>query len=455
MLNQLSDAINKYKKRVDYLEVRAEESEGTGIKFRGKEMESVSQPSSRGGCVRALYKGGWGFVSFNDLDKLADKIEEAVSQARLVGRGKSRLAQVEPVEDEIRMIFRNDPRKISLKEKVDQMRDYHDQIWAVSPLVSDASVVYSDSFSRVYFASSEGTKIVQEFSGITAGFSVVARKNGLLQSNAAAVFDKSDYSVVRTLGARITQRVKLAVDLLEAEQVKSGQYTVVLNPVMAGNFIHEAFGHLSEADSVYENKKLRQIMRLGRRLGADGLNVVDDPTLEDGWGSYNYDDEGVRPQKTYLIREGILSGRMHSRETAGKMGEAPTGNARAAGFRFRPLVRMSNTFIEAGKVGFDEMLKDIKLGIYACNFWGGQTNQEMFTFTPGWAYMIRNGQLAELVRDVKLTGNVFETLGNIEMIGDDLGLRMEPGKCGKGGQYLRVDAGAPHVRIKNATVAGK
>ena len=196
-------------------------------------------------------------------------------------------------------------------------------------------------------------------------------------------------------------------------------------------------------------------MRLGRRLGADGLNVVDDPTLEDGWGSYNYDDEGVRPQKTYLIREGILSGRMHSRETAGKMGEAPTGNARAAGFRFRPLVRMSNTFIEAGKVGFDEMLKDIKLGIYACNFWGGQTNQEMFTFTPGWAYMIRNGQLAELVRDVKLTGNVFETLGNIEMIGDDLGLRMEPGKCGKGGQYLRVDAGAPHVRIKNATVAGK
>ncbi|MBU1110844.1 TldD/PmbA family protein [Patescibacteria group bacterium] len=455
MLNQLSDAIAKYKKRVDYLEIRAEESEDTNVQFRGKEMESVSQPFGHGGCVRALYKGGWGFVSFNDLTELSSKIEEAVSQARLVGCEKSQLARVEGVEDDVKVTFKNDPRKVALKDKVGQMQDYHRQVWEASSLVSDVSVVYSDGFSRVYFVSSQGARLVQEFSGIMTGFSVVAREKDLLQRNSATVFDQYDYSIVETLKPKINERVTMAADLLKAKSMKGGNYTVIMDPVMAGTFIHEAFGHLSEADHVYENKELCRIMKLGRRVGSASLNVVDEPTMKDGWGSYDYDDEGVKSTKTYLIKNGILSGRLHSRETAGKMGETPTGNARAAGFRSRPLVRMSNTYIEAGKASFDDMLKDIKLGVYACSFIGGYTDREMFTFTPRWAFMIRNGQLAELVRDVKLTGNVFKTLDNIEMIGNDLRLKVEPGMCGKGGQHIMVDTGAPHVRIKNITIAGQ
>jgi len=144
-----------------------------------------------------------------------------------------------------------------------------------------------------------------------------------------------------------------AVKLLSAPQAAGGEYTVVLDPVLAGVFAHEAFGHLSESDFVYENQRLQELMVLGRRFGDKHLNIVDGAAVPGLRGSYKYDDEGVPAGKTHLIREGILEGRLHSRETAAKMGEMPTGNARALNYLFPPIVRMTNTFIEPGSTSFD------------------------------------------------------------------------------------------------------
>jgi TldD protein len=246
-----------------------------------------------------------------------------------------------------------------------------------------------------------------------------------------------------------------AVELLSAPQAKGGEYTVVLDPVLAGVFVHEAFGHLSESDFVYENDRLRQIMTLGKQFGGKQLNIVDAATVPGLRGSYKYDDEGVPATKTYLIREGKLVGRLHSRETAAKMQEKPTGNARALNYRYPPIVRMTNTYIEPGSVSFTEMISDIKEGIYAKNWYGGTTSMEMFTFSAGEAYMIRNGKLAEALRPVMLTGNVFTTLKNIDAIGNDLEMN-QGGGCGKGGQVpLPVANGSPHIRIRHCLVGGK
>jgi TldD protein len=139
------------------------------------------------------------------------------------------------------------------------------------------------------------------------------------------------------------------------------------------------------------------------------------------------------------------------------MGEEPTGNARAVHFQHPPLVRMTNTYIDAGNAKFEEMIKDIDLGVYAINSIGGQTAMEMFTFSAAHGYMIRDGQVAELVRDVVLTGNVFDTLLNIDMIGDKVGWEDNgPGGCGKGGQApLKTGNGGPHIRIQNCVVGGQ
>ncbi|MBF8265111.1 MAG: peptidase U62, modulator of DNA gyrase, partial [Dehalococcoidia bacterium] len=175
---------------------------------------------------------------------------------------------------------------------------------------------------------------------------------------------------------------------------------------------------------IYENPQLKEIMTLGRKFGGKHLNIADGAAIPGLRGSFTYDDEGTPSTKTYLIKDGILVGRLHSRETAAKMGEKPTGNARAVDYRFAPIVRMTNTIIEPGQASLEDLLKGIKEGVYVKNWYGGTTSMEMFTFSAGEAYMIRNGKIAEPIRPVVLTGNVFTTLENIDAIANDLDMNL-------------------------------
>ena len=171
-------------------------------------------------------------------------------------------------------------------------------------------------------------------------------------------------------------------------------------------------------------------------------------------GSYVYDDEGVQGQETDLIKDGVLVGRLHSRETAAKLGERPTGNARALNYRFAPIVRMTNTFIVPGEASVDDLFAGVEDGLYVKNWYGGMTSMEMFTFSAGEAYRIRNGKITELCRPVMLSGNVFSTLHNIDAIAGDLGMN-EGGGCGKAGQSpLPVSNGSPHIRIRQCLIGG-
>ena len=245
-----------------------------------------------------------------------------------------------------------------------------------------------------------------------------------------------------------------AVELLSASGIEGGERTVILDPVLAGVFAHEAFGHLSEADHVYESDQLKEIMVLGRKFGQPHLNSVDGGAIPDLRGSMAYDDEGTPTKRTDLIRDGVLVGRLHSRETAAKMGETPSGNARAISFNHPPIVRMTNTIIEPGDASLEDLLEGIDDGVYVRNWYGGMTSMEMFTFSSGEAYMIRKGRIEEMVRPVMLSGNVFKTLNEIDGIGNDLGMN-QGGGCGKAGQSpLPVSNGSPHIRIRNCLVSG-
>jgi TldD protein len=251
----------------------------------------------------------------------------------------------------------------------------------------------------------------------------------------------------------VVERVR---NVLAARPVEAGTYNVIVDPKLCGVFVHEAFGHLSESDFLYENPRLKEIMQLGKRFGHEILTIVDDGRMERENGYLAYDQEGVPTGRTELIREGVLTGRLHDRETAAKMGEQPTGNARAISYRHPPIVRMTNTFMQPGESSFEEMLQNTPDGIYAIGSVGGQTNMEMFTFTPEEAWRIRDGKLDERVREVVLSGNVFQTLASIDMIGQDLEMYGGMGGCGKGGQSpLRVGDGGPHCRIQNVNIGGR
>ena len=444
--------LNRYP--AEYLEVRLEESQNSHISYRGRELDSVDRSNATGGNVRALVKGGWGFVSFNSFEHLAERIQQAISQARLVGGEKSVLAEVPPVVDTVTSGVGLDPVSIPLAQKKPLLDEYN-EIICNTPGIQTSNVGYIDAHKKVIFLSSSGTHIEQERADVTLRLTAIAAKDGDVQQIGLSLGSRGNFDAIKGLHEQIAGMSQRAVKMLAAPNVKSGEYTVVLDPILAGVFVHEAFGHLSESDFIYENDKMREIMTLGKEFGGAGLNIIDSAAEPGLRGSFKYDDEGVAATRNYLIREGKLVGRLHSRETAGKMGEKPTGNARAINYRHPPIVRMTNTYIEPGPLSFNDIIADIKEGVYARNWYGGTTSMEMFTFSAGEAYMIRDGKIAELLRPVILTGNVFSTLKNIDAIGNDLDMN-QGGGCGKGGQSpLPVSNGSPHIRIRNCLVGGR
>jgi len=429
----------------DYIEIRLEESKATRIIYRGNRLEEIGKTSSKGGNVRALVKGGWGFVSFNSVSNLRDKVELAVSQARLVGKETSDFSQSEPLTDMVTAEIEKNPMTVPLASKKELFDEYNDIILSTAK-IQTSNIGYSDSQRKVTFASSEGTYIEQTKVDVSLRLIAIASEDGQVQQVGLSLGSQGDFSAVEGLQEQVKQMAQRAVELLSAPQAKGGEYIVVLDPVLAGVFVHEAFGHLSEADHVYENKRLQDIMVLGRKFGDKHLNIVDGAAVPGLRGSYKYDDEGVQASKTYLIREGILESRLHSRETAAIMGEKPTGNARAISYLFPPIVRMTNTYIEPKTLSFEDIISDIKEGIYAKDWYGGTTSLEMFTFSAAEAYM--------LLRPVVLSGNVFVTLGNIDAIGNDLQMN-QGGGCGKREQSpLPVSNGSPHIRIRSCLVGG-
>lgn len=441
----------------DYTEIRLEEEVRSWIRFKGEELDSIGTAGSVGGMVRAMVNGGWGVVTFNDVEDLESKVGEAVESARMVGREKSQLALVEPAVEVMSVTLEEDFRAIPLSEKKATVEVYNRAMLDYHEHIQTTNVNYADSFRRVRWATSEGTYIEEERPDLSVRLTAITRDGEMVQRASESVGgDREGFRIARGLEEKALSVAKRAVDLLAAPPVRGGTYTVVLDPRLAGVFAHEAFGHLSESDFVYENKRLKQLMALGKRFGPDVLNILDEGSLPGGRGTHTYDDEGTRTRKTYLIQEGVLVGRLHSRETAAKMGEQPTGNARALNYQFEPIVRMTNTYIDKGDKRFEDLLKDIKLGIYAVDALGGQTMMEMFTFSAAHAYMIRDGEIAELVRDVVLTGNVFDTLMHVVAIGDQVVWMKSGGGCGKGGQSpLPVGIGSPPIRIAQVVVGGR
>ncbi len=440
-------------KSADYLEAHLEQASSSHITYRGKKLESIGRSVAIGGNVRALVRGGWGFTSFNNLEEVPSKIGLAIKQARLAGKDKSQLAPVAPLVDKVTIGIDKNPIDIPLADKKQLLDEYNDIIWQ-TPKLQTSVINYGDSHKSSIFISSTGSFIEQERSDVSLRLMAIATDKNEVQQSSMSLGSRGDFSQIQSLHQQVAEMANRSVELLTAPQIKGGEYTVVLDPVLAGVFVHEAFGHLSESDFVYENERLRQIMALGKEFGSAELNIVDSALMPGLRGSYTYDDEGVPAHKTYLIQKGKLVGRLHSRETAGKMKEKITGNARAISYRYPPIVRMTNTYIEPGSVTFDDMIADIKEGVYARNWYGGATSMEMFTFSAGEAYMIRNGKVTELLRPVVLTGNVFSTLKNIDAIGDDLEMN-QGGGCGKGEQMpLPISNGSPHIRIRHCLVGG-
>jgi len=457
MRDRLTEALKK--SSADYAEVRVESTRATRVVFRGKRLELAGENVDAGGNVRVLFKGrGWGVASFTTLDDLPQLLAQAEAMSRaIVLDTPIRLADGAPRTDEVTPEIDGEPARVSLAEKRRYLEHLNGLMLGTSDRIADTSSTYYDNRTEWWYANSEGSWLYELRPEIGLSAQATAREDGRIERSLESLGLRRGWHSIQNREAMFRTAAARALELLAAPTVPGGPLPVVLDPRLAGVFVHEAFGHLSEADFVYENPQAREMMTLGRRFGSEIVNIGDDGSAAGLRGTLPYDDEGTPTQNTRLIEKGILVGRLHSRETAAAMGEKPTGNARAINFRHAPIVRMTNTYIE-GAAGstFEDLIRDVKLGVYAVDATGGQTFLENFSFTASHGYMIRDGKLAELVKDVTLAGNLFQSLDAIDAVADDFQWNQMGGGCGKGGQFpLPVTEGAPHVRFRELLVGGE
>jgi len=453
--NRLRDALKT--SRADYTEIRLERSTTSAVSFRGPRLEGATVSTDEGGFVRCLNRGyGWGMTSFTSLDGLEAMVARAHELSLAVRLDAPiHLAEVPVREADVLLPLGGDVRGVPLDVKKRHVEAMNALMLGRDRRIVDTQAAYRDEVTEYWYANSEGTLLYELRPEVTLSAVAVARDQGTIERALESLGRRAGWEAVQGREAQFLAAADRAIALLAAPRVRGGTYPVVLDPKLAGVFVHEAFGHLSEADFVYENAEAREMMTLGRRFGGPELTIGDDGSAAALRGTLPYDDEGTPTRNTVLVQNGVLVGRLHSRETAARLGEAPTGNARALSFRHPPIVRMTNTYIANGRGTRDDLLRDIKLGIYACDAQGGQTYLEDFSFTAGHGYMIRDGQLAELVKDVVVAGNLFQTLDRIDRIAGDFQWNELGGGCGKGGQMpLPVTEGAPHVRISEALVGG-
>jgi TldD protein len=444
----------------DYADLRFEENRKIRIGYEGKELSQVATTLTSGGHVRVYAKGGKAISSFSDPRRAGPISEATCSSAVLVGNSrekKLKVASAPVITEDFLISPVRDPRTVTLKEKLDLTAHYNNLILK-NPHVITTQTMYDEFTSRRIFVNSDGSIIEYELVNVGVFGMIVTKKGDVVQRVRFAFGGNTDFSPLLDREQDVQKQIDKAVKLLDAEPARAGTFPVVLDPSESGVFIHEAFGHLSEADGLQNNPSFRAKLQLGTTLGKPILNVTDDATLPNLPGSFEIDDEGVRGMRTPLITNGVLSGRMHSRETAAEFDEPLSGNMRAVDVQFTPIVRMSNILIEAGDSTFDEMVASIDNGYYLVGAKGGQTSGDQFTFGAQWGYLIKDGKLGNMVRDINMSGELFSTLQATSMIGNDVKFG-ERGGCGKGGggpmqMNRKSGKGSPHIKIDAVTIGG-
>ena len=345
------------------------------------------------------------------------------------------------------------PERKALLEKLDGLAR------SIDPRVKQVFANVSSSFSTVHLVRMDGTLLSDARPLVRLNISVVVEQNGQRETGSAGGGGRFD--LTRLLegdeAERLTREaVRLALLNLDAVPAPAGPMPVVLGPGWPGVLLHEAIGHGLEGDF---NRKGSSAFsgRIGERIAAKGVTVVDDGSIHERRGSLNMDDEGTATRRTTLIEDGILTGYMQDRQNARLMGVEPTGNGRRESYAHPVLPRMTNTFMLAGKDDPKAILASMKNGLYAVNFGGGQVDitSGKFVFTTSEAYLVENGEIKAPVKGATLIGNGPDVLTRVSMIGNDLQLDPGVGTCGKDGQSVPVGVGQPTLKVDEMIVGGR
>ena len=437
--------------KVDYIDIRAGSGDNTSILMKDGNVQEINTGKSLGIRIRVLNNGAWGFAYTTDISKIDEITQTAIKLSNSL-KGDVELSESEIINDKTSVDVRIPFDDVSIEEKKEIMKEANDS--ASIDKVSSTTVSYADSQVNELFLNSDGSNIQVKTSRVRMALNAAATDGEIIQFGHGSLGGVKGFEVIsdtdiEEFGRKIGEK---AVRLLDAKPAPSGKFPVIADPELTGVLIHEALGHAVEGDLILQNDSILKD-KLGTKIASDIVNIFDDASLKDGFGYYPYDVEGIKTKPNQLVKDGTLISLLNSRETASKLGMKSSGNARSV-IADKPIVRMSNTYLQPGDMTFEELIEDIPDGIYLKGSRGGQvdTGKGIFQFNAAEGFKIENGELTTPLRDVSLSGNILETLKNVDAIGNDF--KLSVGFCGKDGQTAPVGDGGPHTRILNALVGG-
>jgi TldD protein len=441
----------------DFAEVFIEDRISSNIQLVGGHIEKATSAKTFGVGVRIARKlfSVYGYTNSKnpmDLRKLASDLAKSFSYPERI----SAVPLAEP-EIGVRHKVRINPRDVKQEAKVEWMQKAYRAAKEYDPVIQQVTVNLNDWVQNIQIANSLGRHVAEERVRIRFYVSAIAGKDGMMQTGSEGPgtgkgyeFFQEDIDVEKV--AR--QAARIAKTMLFAEECPGGVMPVILNNEFGGVIFHEACGHGLEATSVAKNASVF-CGKLGQPIASPLVTAIDDGTIENGWGSANFDDEGNPQQRRVLIEKGILKTYMVDYLNGRRMNHPITGSSRRESYKFAPTSRMSNTFIDKGTSTFDEIIQATEYGLFAAKMGGGSVNPGTgdFNFSVAEGYMIRNGKIAEPVRGASIVGNGAEILFKIDMIADNL--ERARGMCGSSSGSIPADVGQPTLRVSSITVGGK
>jgi TldD protein len=436
-----------------YADIRIEETLSTGVCMLNGDLTRDSLMPETGALIRVYDGKMWYTASTNDLSEIQKELdalaELATPDPAICENPAIRLLEVNREE---RLVFEGENKLCNItRERFMKTLNHYVKECTGEPVpeVSSWSIGVEGTYQKKSFYSSKGSAIVYDYQLCSCGVFYCLTSDGQQLNGGKQFFGKTPEELLGHEKEVLAERDRYIDYLKNAVELEPGEYTCVLSPITTAMFAHESFGHKSEADFMLNDRRLRDEWVMGKKVGSDLVSICDSGELL-RHGYIPYDDEGTRSRETWLIKDGVLTGRLHDSTSAAALSEELTGNSRAQDYRKRPVVRMTNTYLAAGKDSFDDIIADTKDGIYVYMVSDG-TGSSTFVMNATVCYRIRDGKICEPCRVRMLTGSVFQTLFDIDRVGSDFEI-FDSYTCGKMGQMVRVSAGGPTIRVRKLQV---
>lgn len=439
----------------DFADIYYEEGTSTSIVCEDDKIERVVTGTDRGVGIRVIAELRTSYAYTNEITEaallsLARTVSQAVGAKASAAGIDLRSKNVGPGFPIVRP-----PENIPLQDKVALVKRANDAARGLDPRIRQVTVVCRDGRIRTQVVNSLGEFTEADRTGVMFLTQVVASEGDVIQTGYEPVAGFTGFEI---LDARPPEEIALTAArrglmMLAARKAPAGPMPVILSSEAGGTMVHEAIGHGLEADlaqagvSIYSGK-------IGMQVASPLITVIDDATIPNARGSFSFDDEGVRAQRTVLVENGVLKGYMYDRLSAMKDGVSSTGNGRRESYYTKPIVRMTNTLIAPGETPAENIIRGVKSGLFVKKMGGGQVNTVNgdFVFDVSEGYRVENGEIIEPVRGATLTGNGPDILKKVEMVGNDLGFGI--GTCGKDGQGVPVSDAQPTLLISEIVVGG-